>query len=109
MALKSLTFTKGDKRILRIQVKENGTPKNITGMTFKFGVKENLADASYKIGPVTGVIDDVSQGHVSFTFNVGTNVFSGVYEVAMYDAAENRTTLTPAGGLSFRAMENIID
>lgn len=103
------TFTKGDKPTLKIQIKENSIAKNITGMTFKLGVKEKLTDTVYKLGPFTGTLDDAPQGKVSFTFEVGTSVFSGLYEIAMYDAQSNRITLTPAGGLAFRVVENVID
>ncbi len=109
MALKILIFAKADKPTLRIQIKENSLVKNITGMSFKFGVKEKLTDATYKLGPITGTIDDAVNGKVSFTFTVLDSVFSGQYEIAMYDAFLNRTTLTPAGGIAFKVMENIID
>lgn len=111
MAILAKTIIKGDRVILRYQLKENGSPKNITGMTFKLGVKEGLTDTTYKIGPKDGVIDEASQGKFSFTLTSTdtASVFSGVMEIAMYDAVLNRTTLTPAKGVSFVLVENIID
>ena len=111
MSLTAKTLIKGDKVTLRFQLKEDGLPKDITGMTFKFGVKEKLTDASYKIGPKDGAIDDAAQGRFSFTLTASdtASAFSGVYEIAMYDSGTNRSTLTPAKGVAFRVMENIID
>lgn len=110
--MKVLTITKGDAAVLRFQLKEDGTPKNIGGMTFKIGVKEGINDTSYKIGPIDGVLDDAVNGKFSFTLtstHTNQTPFSGVYEITMSDASLNRTTLTPAGGVGFRLLENIVD
>lgn len=109
MALSTLTFVEGEKKTLKIQVKENGSPKDITGMSFKFAVKENLTDTSYKISPVSGTIDDAANGKVSFTFTVPEGTFLGVYEIAMYDASINKTVITTPGGIEFRVKESLID
>jgi hypothetical protein len=107
--MKSRTFVKGEKPTLSYQLKEGGSAKDITGMSFKIGVKEKLNDTSYKIGPVTGDIDDATSGKFSFTFTVPEETFKGLYEVAMYDASSNKTVLTSPRGVEFRVVESIVD
>ncbi len=109
MSLTVKTFVKGDMSTIRIQVKENGSPKDVTGMAFKLGVKERSTDSAYKIGPVTGTIDDAVNGKVSFSVASGNAAFAGVYEIAMYDAESKKAVLTPAGGVGFKVVESIID
>jgi hypothetical protein len=109
MSFNVLKIPKGDTAELRYQLKEDGAAKDITGMTFKFSVKENLSDAAHKIGPVAGTIDDAALGKFSFELTpTETNqaTFKGLYSVAMFDGAA-RTTLTPAGGVEFRLVEDI--
>lgn len=106
-----IEITRGDKVTLSYQLKEDGTPKDITGMTFKLAVKEGLTDASYKIDPVTGTIDDAAYGKFSFALTdteTDQAAFAGLMEISMYDASSNKTTLTSAGGLSFRLVEDIV-
>jgi hypothetical protein len=104
-----ITLVKGEKRTLRYQLKEDGSQKDIAGMSFKFGVKEKLDDATYRIGPVDGVIDDAASGKFSFTFTAPEETFLGLYEVAMHDASSNKTVLTLPRGIGFRVVESIID
>ena len=107
--MKAMSFVKGETKTISIQIKENGSPKDVTGMAFKLGVKERITDAAYKIGPVTGTIDDALNGKVSFSVAAGNAAFAGVYEIAMYDAQSKKTVLTPAGGMGFKVVESIID
>jgi hypothetical protein len=104
-----ITLVKGEKRTLRYQLKENDTEKDITGMSFKFGVKEKLDDTTYKIGPADGTIDDATGGKFSFTLTAPDETFLGLYEMAMYDASNNKTVLTAPRGIVFRVVESIID
>lgn len=111
MSLTLKTVVKGDSVTLNYQLKEDGSPRDITGMTLKFGVKEDLADAAYKIDPVTGDIDDAVNGKFSFALTgVQTDQppFSGVYEIAMYDGSGNKLVLTAPRGVGFRLVEEII-
>lgn len=99
---------KGETRTLQYQVLENGTPKNISGMTFKFAAKQKIPDTTYIISPVAGTITDAVNGKFSFTITF-TTVFAGVYEIAMYDATAQKTILTTPGGAPIRVVEDIID
>ena len=106
-----ITITRGDTLTLSYQLKEDGVAKDITGMSFKLAVKEGITDASYKVAPVTGTIDDASSGKFSFALTdteTDQASFAGLMEISMYDASSNKTTLTPAGGLAFRLMEDIV-
>lgn len=106
-----ITLTRGDTVTLRYQLKEDGAAKDITGMTFRLAVRENISDPAAKIGPVDGVIEDESNGKFCFTLDdthTDQAPFAGLAEIAMYDAADRKTTLTPAGGLGFRLVEDIV-
>jgi len=106
-----ITITRGDTLTLSYQIKEDGVAKDITGMSFKLAVKEGITDASYRINPIDGTIDDASSGKFSFALTdteTDQAAFAGLLELAMYDAQSNKTTLTPAGGVSFRLMEDIV-
>ena len=111
MPLRAKSFVKGDAITLSYQLKENGASKDISGMTFKFGAKEKIDDMQYKIEPVSGLIENSGEGKFSFTLTgAQTNiVFSGVYEITMYDSFLKKTTLTPSGGVPIKITENIID
>jgi hypothetical protein len=104
-----ITLVKGEKRTLRYQLKEDGSEKNISGMSFKFAVKEKIDDTTYKIGPVDGIVDDAANGKFSFTMTAPDATFLGLYEVAMYDASNNKTVLTEPRGIVFRVVESILD
>lgn len=109
--MNALKIVKGDNAVLRYQLKEEGVPKDISMMTFKFAAKQTIDDTSYKISPVTGAIDDAVNGKFSFTLDsaaTGT-VFTGLFEICMYDGSNNKTALTPAGGVSIKIVESIID
>ena len=106
-----IALTRGDTVTLSYQLKEDGLEKDITGMTFKLAVKEGITDASYKINPVSGTIDDAATGKFSFELTeseTDQSPFAGVMEIAMYDASSNKTTLTGAGGIAFRLVEDIV-
>ena len=103
--------TKGDKATLRYQLREDGAGKDITGMGFKLAVKEKLTDSGHKISPVDGTIDDAANGKFSFVLTsteTDQAPFRGLMEIAMYDGSGDKTTLTPAGGLPFRLVEDVI-
>ncbi len=106
-----ITITRGDNVTLSYQLKEDGAAKDITGMSFKLAVKVKAADATFKIDPVTGTIDDEAAGKFSFALTdteTDQAPFAGLMEMAMYDASSNKTTLTPAGGLLFKIVEDIL-
>ncbi len=106
-----ITITRGDTITLSYQLKEDGALKDITGMSFKLAVKEGITDTAYKIDPVDGTIDDAESGKFSFALSATETdqaPFAGVMEIAMYDASSNKTTLSAAGGLSFRLVEDIV-
>lgn len=109
--MKPITIVRGDVFTLRFRVTEDGEAKDITGYTFKAGVKEKATDTEYKIGLLDGTIDDATGGEISFPFTeIETDqaTFAGRLEVAMYDGSSNKTTLTESGGLELRIVEAII-
>jgi|GEM_PF-2906063 hypothetical protein len=111
---KPLHIARADTVKLRYQVvsAESGEPQDITGMSFSFAVKERLEDTTYRIGPVSGVVEDAANGVFSFTLTAAETdqaPFSGLYEIVMTDGAGARTTLTPPGGQRFVLRENVID
>ncbi len=106
-----LKIVRGDTLTLSYQLREDGVAKDITGMSFKLAVKEGISEASYKIGPVDGAIDDAASGMFSFALTeteTDQSPFAGVMEIAMYDALGKKTTLSEAGGVGFRLMEDIV-
>jgi hypothetical protein len=106
-----LEIVKGDTVTLAYQIKEDGATKDITGMTFKLAVKERAEDLTFKITAVDGAIVDASQGKFSFNLTsveTDQSPFAGRMELAMYDSLNNKTTLTPAGGVEFRVIEDIV-
>ena len=106
-----MTITRGDTITLSYQLKEDGVAMDITGMSFKLAVKEGMTDTAYKIDPVDGTIDDAALGKFSFALTdteTDQSPFAGVMELAMYDASSNKTTLTAAGGVVFRLVEDIV-
>jgi len=109
--MNTIEIVKGETVTKRYQVKENSVAKDITGMTFKFAVKEKYTDATYLINPITGTIDDAANG--KFSFEIGPpntdTVLQGVFEITMTDGSGKKTVLTPAKGVAFRIVENIID
>ncbi len=109
--MKPVTITRGDTVTLSCQLKEDGAAKDITGMSFKLAVKEGITDASYKVSPVDGTIDDAASGKFSFALTeteTDQSPFRGFMEIAMYDSSSNKTTLTGAGGVVFRLVEDIV-
>ena len=106
-----ITITRGDTITLSYQLKEDGASKDITGMSFKLAVKEGLEDAAYRISPVDGAIDDAASGKFSFALTeteTDQSPFRGVMEISMYDAQSSKTTLSTAGGVVFRLVEDIV-
>ena len=106
-----ITITRGDTLTLSYQLREDGVAMDITGMTFKLAVKQGISEASYMIGPVDGTIDDAALGKFSFPLTeteTGQGPFAGVMEIAMYDVLDNKTTLSAAGGVEFRLVEDIV-
>ncbi len=106
-----IKITRGDNVTLSYQLKEDGVAKDITGMTFKLAVKEGITDASYKVDPVTGTIDDAATGKFSFELTeveTDQSPFAGQMEIAMYNGSGDKTTLSAAGGVEFRLVEDIV-
>ena len=106
-----IAITRADTATLSYQLMEDGVAKDITGMTFKLAVKGKAADDAFKIAAVVGTIDDAATGKFSFTLTdteTDQAPFKGVVEMAMYDGSGNKTTLTPAGGLEFKIVEDIL-
>ena len=104
-------LVRGDKATLRYQLKQDGDALDITGMSFKLAVKERLSDTTHRISPVTGTVDDALNGKFSFLLTdaeTAQSPFAGQMEIAMYDSEGDKTTLTPAGGLSFRLVEDVV-
>lgn len=109
--MKPITITRADTVTLRYRITEDGSPMDITGMTFKLAVKEAPEDTAFRIGPLDGSIDDAEAGMFSITLehtHTDQAPFAGRAEIAMYDASGAKTTLTPASGLEFRLVEDII-
>lgn len=110
--MKQRTIVSADAVRLRYQALKDGTPLDLTGCTFRFGVKERLSDVQCAIGPVEGVVDDAGSGMFSFGLtgeDTGVPPFSGLYEIAMFDSLGNKNVLTPAGGVIFRVVGEIVD
>ena len=107
--MKVLKFETGERVFLRYQLTEGGSASDITGMTFRFAAKERHTDATYKISPVTGSIEDPEQGKFSFVLDMPSTPFAGVYSVVMEDAAGNRTVLSQRGGDPIRVIESLLD
>lgn len=108
--MKPVVIVKADTVTLRYQLTEDGVAKDITGMTFKLAVKEKLSDVAFKIDPVDGDIDDAATGKFSFTLTdseTDQDPFAGKMEIAMFSGTD-KTTLTPAGGIGFRLVEDVI-
>lgn len=108
--MKPVVIVKADTVTLKYQLKEDGVAKDITGMTFKLAVKEKLSDAAFKIDPVDGDIDVALTGEFSFTLTdteTDQDPFAGHLEIAMFSGPD-KTTLTPAGGIGFRLIEDVI-
>ena len=109
--MKTIGITRGDTVTLKYQIKEDGVAKDITGMAFKFAVKERLSDATFKIATVDGTTDDAANGKFSFELiatETDQAAFAGLYEISMYDSGGAKTTLTPVGGLPFRLVEDMM-
>jgi len=117
MGFSEKKYVEGDIPTIRFQVTKNKIPQDISGMTFKLGVKAKFNDAEYLIGPIDGTVDPLTNTDGSFTFedvdgnSLLTPPCKGMYEVAMYDGSTppKRTTLTPPKGVKFEVIENIID
>ena len=104
----ALAMAKGETRALNYRLLENGLPKSVTGLTFKFAAKSHVEDEAYKIEPVTATPIEGQTGEFSFTVSPAA-IFNGLYEIAMYDATPHKTVLTRPGGLVCRVHEDIID
>jgi len=107
MSFRILEFVTDDTVTLPYQLKENGLPKDITGLTFEFAARELPGSAVYKIDPVVADIDDVATGLFSFAIDLPAAPFNGVYEIVMKSGADE-TTLTPPGGIEITVSQDII-
>ena len=110
--MKQRTIVSAETVTLRYQAQKDGVPLDITGCTFRLGVKERLSDAEYVIGPIEGALDDAGSGMFSFGLtgeDTDVTPFSGLYEIAMFDSLGNKNVLTPAGGVIFRVVGEIVD
>lgn len=111
-SVNSIRIPKGEWFQQVYQVLENGEGKDITNYTISFGVKDNIDDTAFKIGPVAGVLVAPTNGQFTITLtDTETNIepFNGRFALAIYDAAGNKTTLTPPGGQEFDLVEDILD
>jgi hypothetical protein len=106
--MNTMGMVKGETKVLRFEIIEDGVRKDLTGVSFKFAVKLQLRGADYAIGPIDGVVTDPLSGEVSFTI-FAPSALSGVYEIAMFGVNGAKTVLTPPNGLSFVVYEDIID
>ncbi|MCK5548299.1 MAG: hypothetical protein KAI64_04745 [Thermoplasmata archaeon] len=100
-------FVINDTVTLRYQIKENGLPKNITGLEFKYGARVLPSSVNYKIGPIDAIITDAENGFFEFTILLPSEPFNGVYEITMF-AGIIETTLTPPGGVEITVVQDII-
>lgn len=109
--MRQIVLVKGETRTLRYQLKKDGVAQDITGMSFSLAAKERATDATYKLGPVSGAIEDAAQGKFSFvvTDSHTAAVFAGVAELAMYDGLGKKTVLSPPGGVRCAVVESILD
>ena len=114
----AIRMSKGEHFVVTKKIidRSTGLPKNCAGYTSQFGVKANLGDSTYKIGPVAGVLAEDENGVLSiFSWTIPTLTtksmapFFGKYEVVLFDALGEKTTMTPSGGQSYRLLEDVID
>lgn len=125
-AFNPVQMEKGEKKVLSYRITQGKTalgvdiPFDLSAYTGKFAVKAELYDAIAKIGPIDGVItahaDDTGTIKSVITFTIPTlttkamaTFNGGRYSIAIYDIAGSKTVLTPAGGVEFNLMEDVLD
>jgi hypothetical protein len=108
-------MAKGEHKTFSWQIKEGGVAKDISSFTAKMAVKIGLDDTVYKIEPMDGVISNDVDGIPSILSFILETVdtadmgpFDGLYAIALYKDGE-KYPLTPAGGVAFSVIEDILD
>ena len=107
--MRALTFETAETVTLSYHVMQDGSAKDITGMSFTFGAKLKHTDTLYEIDPVAGSIDSAAEGKFSFSVTMPDSPFAGLYAVVMTDGVGNRTVLSSRGGDAIKALESLID
>lgn len=107
--MRALVFETDETVTLRYQITEDGSAKDIAGMSFIFAAKQGHADTGYMIAPTAGTIDDAAEGRFSMTFTMPSGPFSGVYSIVMEDVGGKRAVLSSPGGDAIRVIESILD
>jgi hypothetical protein len=106
MAVKPLLAVTGDTVTRPFQLRKNGVPQPLDGMTFELEIKQNPDSATY-LGPVTADVDLVEK---TFTFTYtypDEPLEDGREEIVMTDGLGNKKTLTPAGGVEATVKKKI--
>jgi len=110
-----IKIAKGEHRTFSWEIKEGGVAKDISAYTAKMGIKLNLDDTTYELGPIDGVISANADGVMSIlsiTFMTADTddavPCDGLYAVALYKDGE-KYKLTQAGGVEFSLIEDILD
>lgn len=107
--MRALSFETQERATLSYELREDGSPRDITGMGFTFASRLRHTDPAYVIAPVAGVIDDASAGRFHFEVTMPSTPFGGVYSVIMTDGSGNRTVLSTPGGDPIRVLESVVD
>lgn len=98
MAVKPLLETTGDTITKTYQLRKNGIPQPLDGMSFELDIRQNPDSAVY-LGPIAADVDLVEK-EFSFTMTFPDEPLEdGRMSIAMFDGIGNRKTLTPAGGV----------
>jgi hypothetical protein len=110
-----IKIVKGEHKTFSWEIKEGGVSKDISAYTASMGVKLNLDDVIYQLGPFDGVISANADGVMSilsFTFMTADTKdevpCDGLYAIALYKDGE-KYKLTQAGGVEFSLNEDILD
>jgi len=106
MALPKLEFNINDKKTLKCQLREADgiTPKDITGLIFRFYAKDEPGDASYTIDPVEATITDEANGRFEFVLTMPADPFDGFYWIEREDGGGNIDTFKPARGTQIQVL-----
>lgn len=107
--MRALSFETQERATLSYELREGGSPRDITGMSFTFASKLRHTDAAYVIAPLSGQIDDATGGRFHFEITMPSAPFAGVYSVVMSDGTGNRTVLSTPGGDPIRVLESLVD
>lgn len=109
MALPVLKFNVGDTKTLRFRLlksKEDPTPVDLTGLTFRFFARQAPGDPEYKIDPIDATIPDPLDGRFIFEgVDMPADAFIGLYWIEREDGAANVDTLQPAEGTEIRILD----